>query len=115
MKMHSIKSNLLTVRTCLLSLMLAEMLLISMPVVANAYATRLAPAQPVPAQANTMMSGIRGGLTPLPGSQSVVGEMLKSASQNRAKLLWSMYPASVRGRVFGNTDGFMGKSSGGWG
>lgn len=46
-------------------------------------------------------------------SQSFITRTLQKTSKTNTALLWSMYPASVRGRAFGATGGNP-LSSGGW-
>lgn len=49
-------------------------------------------------------------------SKRFMGELLASAEADRGKLVWGMYPASVRGRVFSGAReiGTPFASSGGW-
>lgn len=55
-----------------------------------------------------------------PRSDSLLGDMLNTAKTNPSMLLWSMYPASVRGRIFGGNmeasppSFFNGGGGGGW-
>lgn len=72
------------------------------PAVADAYVLSMKP----PAQ--TLSQPMAG--SPMPGlssdvlmsntaPKSLIPEMLKDATKEQGKLLWSMYPASVRGRA----------------
>jgi hypothetical protein len=58
------------------------------------------------------------GLKPFSGAHSKVfiSRLLRHASLDSGHLLWSMYPASVRGRTFGSEGGdpTMSSLSGGW-
>ncbi len=52
----------------------------------------------------------------VPRMDTFVGELVKQTHDDRTSLLWSMYPASVRGRVFGGNvaGGNPLSGSGGW-
>ncbi len=50
-----------------------------------------------------------------PRLDTLVGEIVRDARANPTGLLWAMYPASIRGRVFsGNVESSNPLSTGGW-
>jgi len=49
-----------------------------------------------------------------PLSDSFISRLLGAMSKDQSRLLWSTYPASVRGQVFGGEPGRDPISSGGW-
>lgn len=81
---------------------------LSAPLVAEAYGESLTSSIRVSRFAN---SNQVNQLAPQP----LVSKILQAAVQDNTRLLWSSYPASVRGRVFGNdSSGAFGTSGGGW-
>ena len=92
--------------------------------VAHAYTMQLARPRvaPQPLQAFIITSGdlqvslIAQGPTnphPLNREQTLLCDVIDAGATNRDKLLWSMYPASVRGRAFGAQGGDP-LATGGW-
>jgi hypothetical protein len=57
-------------------------------------------------------SPLEKSLQTAPSSHSFITRTLIKTSKENTSLLWSMYPASVRGRTFGATGG--NPMSGGW-
>ncbi|MBX9690561.1 MAG: hypothetical protein K2X27_27845 [Candidatus Obscuribacterales bacterium] len=79
----------------------------AIPHIAGAYSLQFN--SPTAAQ-STALNGVNtAGELP----RNIFGAILSDTRQDRQKLLWSMYPASVRGRVFGSSGGDP-ISSGGW-
>lgn len=85
------------------------------PSVAGAYGASLMPSphtQPVnTVQSDFGLFGSESGVVQGPKQNVVVG-ILEAATQDNTRLLWSSYPASVRGRVF--NDGSSISRGGGW-
>ena len=110
------------------ALLTAEALLlclIAAPQVAEAYLIQLAPPRAPSAPVSQITPGML--LVPAPGFVSepapLLRDLLMSAEQgDRRLMLWSVYPSSVRGRVFGGTGADplkssfsgSGSGSGGW-
>lgn len=85
----------------------------SLPSLACSYGRQLGK----PLNASPTVVGIEAPLeNKLPKAAVLLGEMVKSASKSRQMLLWSFYPGSVRGQVFGQvgaTDPIIRMNSGG--
>jgi hypothetical protein len=96
---------------------------IATPLIANAYVAQLGPqsVKDIPSPFNFPLR--RGNVRPEGANANVeakfamVANMANTALTAQHRTLWSMYPASVRGRVFGGTGAdplLRGGGSAGW-
>ncbi len=89
----------------------------TVPSIASAYSLKVLPPVQTTAAIRTdapilQMGTLREGPSIASG---LFGDTLKSVKSNKSLLLWSMYPAGVRGRVFGGVGGDpLLHSGGGW-
>lgn len=86
----------------------------AVPYVATAYSVELVKAPVLVPESTTLLNPmssviVRSHHVKAPnvvaGSPGMIGAMLSDASNTRTRLLWSMYPAAVRGRIFGANGG----------
>lgn len=82
----------LSFKSCVMAAFYSSLFTFTIPGVATAYSEHLRPPHKI--DTNTMVPLQVGHATP------VVTQMLQAAAATKEKTLWSMYPASVRGRVF---------------